>query len=129
VKAVDTNILVRLLVGDDPAQRSIAVALFSSGDIWISKTVLLETAWVLGSAYAQADSQIRDGFVALLGLANVAVEDSSSVTQALSLVAQGMAFADALHLTSCPPGARFYSFDKAFVRRAKRAGFAAVSEA
>ena len=104
MKAVDTKVLVRLLVGDDPAQHSVVVVLFSSGAIWISKTVLLETAWVLRSAYAQDDSQIRDGFVALPGLENVVVEDSSFVTQALSLVGQGMAFADALHLSSCPPG-------------------------
>ncbi len=45
--AVDTNVLVRLLTGDDPVQESAARSLFASGPIWIAKTVLLETSWVL----------------------------------------------------------------------------------
>ena len=40
--AVDTNVVVRLLTGDDPAQEAAARALFESGPIWIAKTVLLE---------------------------------------------------------------------------------------
>lgn len=42
--AVDTNILVRLLVVDDRAQFEAAQAAISFGPVWIAKTVLLETA-------------------------------------------------------------------------------------
>jgi hypothetical protein len=36
-------------------------------------------------------------------------------------------FADAMHLGSRPPGADFVSFDKSFVRRARRAGVSGIS--
>ena len=125
--AVDTNVVVRLLTADDPKQAAAARSLFASDLIWIGRTVILETAWVLGSAYGFEDSAIREAFTRLLGLPNVQTEDIASVTAALNLNAQGLDFADALHLTSRPHGADFVSFDKAFIRRAKRAGAKAIS--
>jgi predicted nucleic-acid-binding protein len=40
--AVDTNVLVRLLTGDDPKQTAAARSLFAAEPVWIAKTVLLE---------------------------------------------------------------------------------------
>jgi predicted nucleic-acid-binding protein len=48
--AVDTNVIVRLLTQDDRKQAAAAAAIFATEDVWIAKTVLLETAWVLKSA-------------------------------------------------------------------------------
>jgi predicted nucleic-acid-binding protein len=125
--AVDTNVLVRLLTGDDPTQEAVARVLFASGPVWIAKTVFLETAWVLSRLYEFEDGAIRDAFTKLLGLRNVHMEDEAAVAAALALTTQGLEIADALHLTSRPPGATFTSFDKSLVRRAKRAGVANVS--
>jgi predicted nucleic-acid-binding protein len=125
--AVDTNVLLRLLTGDDPKQAAAARALFASGPIWIAKTVLLETGWVLRSLYGFEESAIHDAFTKLLGLKNVHAEDDSSVAAALALTQQGIELADAMHLSSRPPGAVFVSFDKSFVQRARRAGASAVS--
>ncbi len=125
--AVDTNVLVRLLTGDHPAQAAAARSLFASGPIWIAKTVLLETGWVLRSLYGFEDASIRDAFRRLLGLENVRVEDASSVSAALALAAHGIDLADALHLASRPADAAFVCFDKAFVQRARRAGIAGVA--
>ena len=47
MRAIDTNVLVRLLVNDDEAQGARARAAFEAEDIWIGKAVLLETFWVL----------------------------------------------------------------------------------
>jgi predicted nucleic-acid-binding protein len=124
--AVDTNVLIRLLTGDNTPQQAMARELFDSGPIWISKTVLLETAWVLESLYGFKESMIRDALTRLLGLRNVSVEDASSVATALALTAENIEFADALHLASRPEGAVFVSFDKAFVKRANRAGVSGV---
>jgi len=55
------------------------------------------------------------------------VEDESSMLGAMALTANGIELADAIHLNSRPPGAVFLSFDKAFVRRAQRAGASGVS--
>jgi predicted nucleic-acid-binding protein len=125
--AVDTNVLVPLLTGDDPKQAAAAKALFASEPIWIAKTILLETGWVLRSLYGFEESAIRDAFVKLLGLRNVHVEDEPSVAAALALTVHGIELADALHVSSRPSGADFVSFDQAFVRRATRAGIAGVS--
>jgi len=125
--AVDTNVLVRLLTGDEPKQAAAARSLFASGPIWIAKTVLLETGWVLRRLYGFEDSAVRDAFVKLFGLKNVHAEDASSVATALELTAQGIELADAMHLSSRPPGAAFVSFDKSFVQRARRAGASNVS--
>jgi predicted nucleic-acid-binding protein len=125
--AVDTNVLVRLLTGDDPGQTSAARSLFAARPIWIAKTVLLETGWVLRSLYGFEESAIREGFTKLLGLEGVHAEDESSVASALALTARGIELADAMHLTSRPPGATFVSFDQSFVRRATRAAVANIS--
>jgi predicted nucleic-acid-binding protein len=120
--AVDTNVLVRLLIGDDPKQTLAAAALFAAGPVWIAKTVLLETAWVLRSIYGLEERAIHDVLAKLLGIKNVHIEDKSSVADALDLTAYGIELADAMHLNSRPPGAIFVSFDRTFVRRAMRAG-------
>ena len=127
--AVDTNVLVRLLTGDEPEQEFAAQSLFAAEQIWIAKTVLLETAWVLRSLYGFDASAIRDAFTRLFGLGNVSAEDESSIASALGLTLHSIEFADAIHLSSRPPGARFVSFDKSFVQRAKRAGVSDISGA
>lgn len=124
--AVDTNVVVRILARDDPRKTASARTLFGSGEIWISKTVLIETAWVLEKTYAFDEQSIQAAFIGLLGLANVQVEDESTVAEALTLFGEGLEFFDALHLCSRPTGAEFASFDKALVKRAHRAGAARV---
>ena len=125
--AVDTNILVRFVIGDDPQQTHAARSLLTAGPIWIAKTVLLETRWVLRYLYGYEETAIRDAFTELLGLDNVQAEDEASVAAALALIAHGLDFADALHLSSRPAGAAFVSFDRSFVRCANRAGASKVS--
>ena len=96
--AVDTNVLVGLLTGDDSRQEAAARSLFTREPIWIAKTVLLETGWVLRSLYGLEETEIRAAFTKLLGLENVHAEDESSVAAALALTTRGIEFADALHL-------------------------------
>jgi len=125
--AVDTNVVVRLLTGDDPAQATVARSLFASESIWIAKTVLLETGWVLRSLYGLQEREVCEALTRLLGLKNVRVEDEDSVAAALALTTHGIELADAIHLSSRPSGAQFVTFDKTFVRRARRAGVAGVT--
>ncbi len=126
--ATDTNVLLRLLAADDEKQAAIARRVFASGPIWIAKTVLLETAWVLRSLYGYDSASIREALLKVLGLKNVQTENPAEVAAALELAGRGLDFADALHLASRPPGAVFVSFDRSFVRRATRAGAAAVHD-
>lgn len=122
--AVDTNVIVRLLMQDDRKQAAYATSLFAANQIWIAKTVLLEVSWVLTSFYQYRPDGVRKALEDLMGLPNVRVEDESAVASALALSAKGIDFADALHLASRPQGVRFASFDQAFVRRAQKAGAA-----
>jgi hypothetical protein len=59
----------------------------------------------------------------LLGLENVEIEDETAV----AATARGKEFADALHLGSRPPDASLVSFERSFVRRARRAGVCDIS--
>jgi predicted nucleic-acid-binding protein len=127
VIAVDTNVVVRLLAGDDAKQSAAAKAIFAGGAIWIARTVLLETAWVLISVYGIDEEAVRDALGKLLGLKNVHTENKTTLAASLGL--KGVELADAIHLSSRPEGATFVSFDQAFVRRAKRAGVANIFSA
>lgn len=115
---LDTNVVVRLLTRDDPEQAERAEELFSSGRLWLAKSVLLECEWVLRSAYDLSPATIHTAFRRLLGYPPLEVEDRAAVLQALGWYETGLDFADALHLASMTAGARFATFDQALARRA-----------
>ncbi len=121
VIAVDTNIVVRLLTGDDPAQLERARRLFETDMIFLPKTVVLETEWVLRSLYGLASRNIVHALSALVALPQVRCEDSAAILSALELVRQNLDFADALHLASSSGAEKFATFDRSLVRRAKAA--------
>jgi predicted nucleic-acid-binding protein len=127
VVAVDTNVLVRFLTRDDPSQSPRAVTLFGSEEIWIAKSVLLETEWVLRSLYRFKADQVEDTFRALAGLSNVHLDDAVAVAHALDLWSAGLDFADALHLVSLGGAETFATFDEKLVKRARGAGFGRVA--
>lgn len=125
--AVDTNIVVRLLVRDDAKQTAAADNLFAAGPIWIAKTVVLETCWVLHSLYGFDEDAIHEALINLFGLSNVYTEDKPCMAAALQLAVHGIELADAIHYSSRPPGAHFVSFDRSLIRRAQRAGATDIS--
>jgi predicted nucleic-acid-binding protein len=118
--AIDTNVLVRLLVNDDEAQGARARAAFETEEIWIGTTVLLETFWVLRSVYDFDDIAIARAIEGALGLPKVQVENSERVKLALAAVADRIDIADALHVATTPRDARaFATFDQELARRGK----------
>ena len=127
--AVDTNVLVRLVVADHAAQAARAAAVFRSGPVFIAKSVLLEAEWVLRYGYELGADAILRSWRAVLGLENVAVEDPKSVTGALRLFERGLDFADALHIASSAQAERFVTFDARLVKRARRASTLEVAGA
>ena len=118
--AVDTNLLIRLLTKDDPAQAKRAARIMESHEIFIPKTVMLETEWVLRHAYEIRKENIINGFQKILGLPNVHVEDQQTVFQAISWYGSGLDFADALHLASSMKTDGFMTFDKALIKKARK---------
>jgi len=125
VIAVDTHVLVRYLTNDDAEQARRAVALLGGENgVFVAKTVLLETEWVLRTVYALSNEAIRKALLHVCGLPNVAVEDERAITHALEAYAQGLDFADALHCASAPDVEAFYTFDEKFVRQGAKLGLA-----
>jgi predicted nucleic-acid-binding protein len=116
--SVDTNVLVRLLTNDDPAQARRAARIMEKESIFIPKTVLLETEWVLRHAYKIEVPNILTAFRTLLGLPKVSMETPQTVVLALSFYAEGLDFADALHLASSKGADAFATFDKNLLKKA-----------
>lgn len=118
--AVDTNVLVRFLARDDTGQTARADHLLRVNRIWIPKTVLLETEWVLRNSYAFDRDRITADFRGLLGLTTAQAEDDGTVAEALEWYAAGLDFADALHLASSGGAREFATFDRKLAARAAR---------
>lgn len=116
---IDTNLLVRILTNDDSVQAHRAANLLEIDDIFLPKTVLLETEWVLRYAYGIEKTSIIVGFKKLLGLPNLKIEDPESVNQALLWYENNLDFADALHLASSKRCDRFATFDGTFIKKAR----------
>jgi predicted nucleic-acid-binding protein len=119
VIALDTNVVVRFLTRDDPAQAIRAKALIETGAAFVPRTVVLETEWVLRTIYRFKGDAIAAGLTRLLGLPGVEIEDRPTVARALDWCRQGLDFADALHLASSVQAQAFATFDRALQRKAR----------
>ena len=111
--ALDTNVLVRLLVNDEPLQAEQAAALIdSSAACFVPITVALELEWVLRGAYQLKRDAVIKAFEGLLAIRHLHLEQADQVRQALVWHRQGMDFADALHLARCEGCGALVSFDR-----------------
>jgi predicted nucleic-acid-binding protein len=128
MRAVDTNVVVRLLTADDVDQFARLKALFDAHEVFIPTTVVLETEWVLRKAYGLTTPVIMEALGGLAGTSNVHVQDPLLLSRALEAVAGGLDFADALHLAASVGCADFVSFDRPLARRAARLGTLPVVE-
>jgi predicted nucleic-acid-binding protein len=82
MRAIDTNVLVRLLVRDDPRQLDAAENFVVKG-AWVSHVVLVETLWVLDAVYERAAEQIVAAVERLLAHAELTLQDADVVAAAL----------------------------------------------
>lgn len=118
--ALDTNVIVRALTQDEPAQAKKAARVLREDSLHVSKTVLVEVEWVLRKAYGFPADRINDALLRFVGLKGLSVEDRASVLRALGWHVRGMDFADALHLASSTAASAFVTFDAALARRASQ---------
>jgi predicted nucleic-acid-binding protein len=82
MRAVDTNLLVRLVVRDDADQVNAAEAFVSKG-AWVSHLVLAETLWVLDAVYNRSPAQIARAIDRLLNHRELTLQDADVVALAL----------------------------------------------
>jgi predicted nucleic-acid-binding protein len=82
MRAVDTNVVVRLIVRDDATQAEAADE-FASVGAWISHLVLAETMWVLDAIYERTPQQIAAAIEMLLNHNDLTLQDADVVAAAL----------------------------------------------
>jgi predicted nucleic-acid-binding protein len=82
MRAVDTNLLVRLATRDDPGQVA-AAEVFVAGGAWVSQIVLVEFVRVLASVYGLEAARLVTAVEILLNHQHLTVEDSDVVEAAL----------------------------------------------
>ena len=118
MRAVDTNVVVRYLTGDDPGQAARARAVIDAGDVFVSTTVLLESEWVLRSVYGLSRTEVAAALRAFAGLPGLSVESPAVLSEALDHAERGMDFADALHLGAAARCEALLTFDLRFIEQA-----------
>ena len=82
--AVDTNVLVRLIARDDPAQVVAAERLIEAG-AWASTLAVAETIWVLESNYDFTAEELCAAIGMLLDTQDLTLQDTDAVSEALEL--------------------------------------------
>ena len=84
MRAVDTNVLVRLITGDNAGQAASADIFIQKG-AWVSTVVLAETTWVLTAVYNLRPGDLATAIEMLLNHQDLTLEDSEVVAAALAL--------------------------------------------
>ncbi len=99
MRAIDTNVLVRLIARDDLRQIASAEAFIREG-AWVSTLALAETIWVLGTVYELSPKRQGDAIEMLLNHRELVIQDGETVTAALELfrAKPALGFSDCLML-------------------------------
>lgn len=118
--ALDTNILARYILNDDPEQEPRARALIDGEDCLVPDTVLLELAWVLRGPAGGDKRLIVRQLRTLLGLPTLHVAQPEAIRDALDDADAGMDIADAFHRVLSPGAERLATFDRPFAAVAAR---------
>jgi len=97
MKAIDTNVLLRLVVEDDPAQTA-AAEHFIRGGAWVSILAVAEAVWVLSTNYGFSSQNISEALSILLEHPQLTFQETDAVAEALALYrnAPALGFSDCL---------------------------------
>src|SRR3954467_14844518 len=97
MRAVDTNVLVRLVTRDDPKQVAAAEAFIANG-AWVPQLAVVEAAWVLASVYDRDAASIATAIEMLLSHQHLTVQDAETVAVAVEEFRQrpAVGFSDCL---------------------------------
>jgi len=82
VRAVDTNVLVRLVTRDDARQVAAAEAFIAPG-AWVPHLALAEATWVLSTVYERSNEAIALAIEMLLNHQHLTVQDADVVAAAV----------------------------------------------
>jgi predicted nucleic-acid-binding protein len=118
--ALDTNVLARYIVQDDPSQLAAAKRLIGrcvaeGSTLFVPVTVVLELEWVLRSSFAFVKDDVLMTLSTLLSAAELTFESEHALEVALQLFRKGPAdFADCLHVALAAQAGEqpLWTFDK-----------------
>ena len=117
MKAVDTNLVARLLLDDHVVQSPIARRIVDEG-VFIPPTVLLETAWLLRSRYQLSREAVADYLFGLIEIPSVTIAEPNAVAWAIERSATRGDLADLMHLVASAGASEFVTFDDNVLRDA-----------
>lgn len=111
MKALDTNILARYLLDDDPAQSALARRQLQEPCL-VTPTVLLELAWLLKSYYRLPRAEVVANLKDLIMTPELSVANAERVIWAIDRFADGGDFADMMHIATAEPAEAFVTFER-----------------
>ncbi len=97
MRAIDTNVLVRLIARDDGRQWAAAEE-FIEGGAWVSVVVLVEAIWVLDSVYELKSHALAQAVEMLIDHRDLVIQEAEAVAAALMLFRKkpALGFSDCL---------------------------------
>jgi predicted nucleic-acid-binding protein len=117
--AVDTNVLVRLIIGDNPGQTAVADQ-FIENSAWVPAVAVAEATWVLRAVYKQSHADIAAAVHLLLAHKDLVLQDADVVAAALELYKSrpSLGFSDCmmLHVARKAGHSPLGTFDRALGR-------------
>jgi predicted nucleic-acid-binding protein len=119
MRAADSNVLVRLITGDNARQAEAAERFIEKG-AWVSILAIAETAWVLKKVYGQSAAEVAAAVDMLINHKDLVLQDSDAVGAALDLFRSrpALGFPDCLmlHLARKAGHLPMGTFDRALGR-------------
>lgn len=119
MRAIDTNVLVRLITRDDLRQAKSADRFVEKG-AWVSVLALAEATWVLGTVYGFSAAQLATALQMLLHHRDLTLQDPDAVAAALDLfrLRPALGFSDCLmlHLALKAGHSPLGTFDRALAK-------------
>lgn len=110
MKAIDANVVLRVILWDDAVQSPLAAACIGQG-VFVSDGVLLETEWTLRRRSGWDRTEINDALTGFLALDTVTVAQPNHLAWALDRHRRGADWADMLHLIAARGNDAFSTFD------------------
>lgn len=99
MRAIDPNVLVRLIIRDDFRQ-TVSAEAFVEGGAWVSVLALAEATWVLATAYELSAKDLAQAIEMLLNNGDLVLQEAEAVRAALELfrAKPALGFSDCLML-------------------------------
>ncbi|MSQ52162.1 MAG: PIN domain-containing protein [Betaproteobacteria bacterium] len=117
---IDTSILLRYLLKDDPVLSPRALQIIAGNDCFVTRAALTEVVYTLESYYRSSRADIGRALDVIFCLQRVSIEDRAITERAMSWYKAGMDLGDAMIAASSHGTAQIETFDRDFARLARK---------